>query len=204
MLLSVILPNSQETELTEEWCRKELKGIDHEIIVDTNWSRGFLRAKGEFISFLEADCVISEGYFKKLLEVFKDKPSYRKLAMVTPVLGANSWTTQIFGYLLSPTSIMPSRIRSSSELYLIQIGFIPGAIIRRTSLVGVLPKNKDVMMESVNLSVFLWENGQRVALNPEAVYVSADDQLDLPYHVERQLVERLEPIITMWKRELIG
>jgi hypothetical protein len=203
-LLSVILPQARETELTAEWCLKELKGVKHEIIVADTWADGYAESSGEFVSFLEKDCVLSKGYFKELLKVFGDKPSYRKLAMVTPVLGANSWDTKVYGYVLSPTSVIPSRIKSSAETYLIQIGFIPGALIRRSALGFIAPEGEDPMLESVNLSILFWNHGQRIALNPDVTYVSTDNLLDLAYHIEQPESPTLTLTIEMWHRELIG
>ena len=203
-VLSVVIPHSQEAVLTEEWCLAELKGIDSEIIVAPTWKDGYSRVNGEFVSFIDHDCVLSPGYFKKLLSVFKDNPTYRKLAMVTPVLGVNSWDIKVFGYILSPTSIFPSRIRSSSDVYLIQIGYIPGAIIRRSALETASPIDGDHIIDSVNQSIRLWNKGQRIAIDPSVTYVSTNAELDLPFNVDRAVDAELEATIAMWKREMIG
>lgn len=201
--ISVIIPLSPEAVLTEEWCRDELEGISHEIIIAPDWRTGYLGTKGEFVCFMERDATLSKGYFKELLKVYRENPTFRKLAMVTPTLGVNAWETKIYGYLLTSTSVMPSRIKSSSEGYLIQVGFIPGAIIRRSALGKVAPQDEDVLTESVNVSVYFWNHGQRVLIHPGVTYVSTYEKLDIPFNVDPPSLE-LQETMTMWKREMVG
>lgn len=200
--LSVVIPPSKEAELTKEWCEKELKNIDHEILI-CDWEVGMCAAQAEFICLLEADCVFSKGYFKKLLAGFSNKPSYRKLAMVTPALGLNAWEARVYGYLITTTSVMPSRIKSSRDTYLIQMGFLPGAIIRRSSL-PIVPITADILTASMDMSIFFWNHGQRVALNPEVTYVTTNQQ----YGIARMIADLAESEMTntreLWKRELVG
>jgi hypothetical protein len=201
--LSVVIPESKETELTELWCRKELKKINHELIIAHDWRTGYQQANGEYVAFIEKDCVLSEGYFKALLALFDNK-SYRKLAMVSPALGVNHWQTKVYGYRLSPTSVLPSQIKSSTDPYLIQIGYIPGSIIRRSALGNVAPSDVDVMLESANLSIYFWIHGKRIIIHPDVTYVSTDDLLDLPYPMDSVMTKSLIETMAMWSRELIG
>jgi hypothetical protein len=181
-----------------------LRYTRHEIIVASSWRAGYRQSHGEFVCFLEPDCVLSDFYFEKLLSVFDDKPSYRKLAMVTPTLAVNDWDSKIYGYILSATSVIPSRIKSSSESYLIQIGYVPGAIIRRSAMGLTPPRNKDNMAESLQFSLWFWDNGQHIALDPDVTYVSTDTSLSLPFHVDYLRPKTVGNVRSLWKREMIG
>lgn len=203
LTLSVIIPASQEGELTAELCSKQLEGIKHQIIMANNWKVGLVAAEGEYVCFIEKDAILGPNYFKTLLGVFHERMSFRKLAMVAPALAVNDWKKLVYGYRVSPTSILPSHLKSSTSTYHIQIGYIPGALIRRSALGHLAPAEKDPMMDSVNLSMYFWNNGQRIALTPDAVYVSTDELLDLPYHI-KQDQKAVGKTIEMFKQEMIG
>lgn len=200
--LSVIIPRSQEGELTKEWAEKQLVGIDHEIIMPTRWSMGLRRAKGEFICFLESDCVLGPGYFTSLLAQFEDKPSFRKLAMVCPVLGINSYDNRVYGYRMAPKDVYPAFIPSSSSPYFIQIGYVPGAILRRSSILESPPHVRDPLLDSTIISLGLWTSGQRIMMVPGTLYISTQEDLDVPFWYDRD--ERALGISQIFKRETIG
>ncbi len=203
LTLSVIIPSSQEGEWTAELCSQQLEGIKHQIIMANNWKVGLVAAEGEYVCFIEKDAVLGPDYFKTLLGVFHERMSFRKLAMVSPALAVNDWKKLVYGYRISPTSVLPSHIKSSTSTYHIQVGYVPGSLIRRSALGNLAPADKDPMADSVNLCLYFWNNGQRIALTPDAVYVSSDDSLDVPFHASHNKTQ-IGKTIEMFKQELIG
>lgn len=202
-MISVIIPHSLESELTKEWAIAELTGLDHEIIMDDSWAEGAKKAKGEYVCFLEKDCVLGGDYFSSLLANFTDNPSFRKLAVVAPNLGVNSYKQLVYGYRLTPTSVLPSELSSSRSAHLIQIAYIPGALIRRSALGSLSVGQTDPMMDSVNLSIYFWNNGTRILLDPDVLYISTDEALKLPHQFD-PIATNLADLTEMWARELVG
>lgn len=207
IMLTVVIPTGEYAAFAEKICRRELKGMDHEIIQADNWDEGLGRAKGEFISFLEPQSRVSKNYFKKNLRVFTSQPLFRKLVMVASSVDVPESAHKIYGYLLSLEgtypNILPSRIQSSSEPYGIQVGYVPGAILRRNMIPHGLFFD-DPVASSVKISLSLWEKGWRLLLNPNTVYSPAGTRrLDLPIQVEG-LPETTKDLALQFKREMIG
>lgn len=204
--ISVVIPRSQEGVLTAEWAAKELAGINHEIIVSKTWADGAKKATGDFVCFLEKDCVLGKGYFKQLLEGFEDKPSFRKLAMIAPAIGVNSYENIVYGMRIARTDVYPAYIPSSSSSYLVQIAYIPGSLIRRSSLSSLSPVKSVTMLDSINFSLSLWGSGQRILLNPRSLYVSTNLFLDEPYGFDpnNNSIENRMEVADLFRREEIG
>lgn len=207
IMLTVVIPTGEHSEFAEKICRRELKGMDHEVIQADNWDEGLGRAKGEFISFLEPQSRVSKNYFKKNLRVFTSQPLFRKLVMVASSVDVPESAHNIYGYLLSlegtQSNILPSRIKSSTEPYGIQVGYIPGAILRR----NMIPQGlffDDPVASSVKISLELWQRGWRLLLNPNTIYSSSTmTRLDLPRQIEG-LPETVKDLALQFKREMIG
>jgi hypothetical protein len=202
MKISVIIPKSREGDLTKEWCLRQLNGIDHEVIVAKSWQDGLKKTTGEFVTFVEKDCVLSPNYFITLLAVFSERPSFRKLAMVAPSLGVNSWKNKVYGYRLKSNIAMPIKQTNSNEPHFSQIVYLPGTLIRRSALGSLVPNDKDVMLDSFNFSLYFWGNGNMVILHPAVTYVSTDEELDLNYHIDEP--GDYDAITKMFRREMIG
>jgi hypothetical protein len=206
IILSVIIPKSQEAELTFEMAQHELKGIEHEILVSENWITGLKKARGEYVCFLEKDCLLTPRYFAKLLENFENKPSFRKLALVAPTTGVNSYENKIYGLKITPNDIYPSFIPSSSSSYLVQAAYFPGSIIRRATIGDFIPLEESIILNSVNLSLWLWHTGQRVMIDPKTLYISTDETLDgsTDYFNSTDSLVKYEDIMILFRRESIG
>ena len=205
MILSVIIPKSQEAELTFEMAYHELAGIEHEIILSDGWADGLKNCHGEYVCFLEKDCLLTPRYFAKLLDNFEDKPSFRKLALVAPTTGVNSYSNRVYGLKIRSTDIHPSVMPSSSSTYLVQAAYYPGAIIRKSVIGNFAPSDKNITLDSVNLSLFLWSTGQRVLLDPKVLYITTDDSADQPidYHPTKDIIDRRK-VMDIFRRESIG
>lgn len=198
--LSVIIPPGPEAILTQEWVEAELTGLDHEVLVD-KWDVGFNKINKEFVCFVENDCVFSENYFINMLDIFDDKPRFRKLAMVSPVLAVNNWDDLVYGFKLEPNRVMPRAYPSSRSSHLVQIAYVPGSIIRASSIGVLAPKGVDTMLDSINFSLYLWNHGQRLILQNSSIYCSTQDDLDMAYPIE---ISNAPDLQAMFDQELIG
>lgn len=207
IMLSVIIPIGEHAEFAEAICRRELQGLQHEVIRAANWQDGLLQAQGEFVSFLEPRSRVSRNYFKKNMKIFTSQPLFRKLVMVASSVNLPDSKHNIYGYLLSlegsEPSLLPSRIMSSREPYSIQIGYIPGAILRRSVLQGSLFVD-DPVETSIRVSLDFWQRGWRLLINPNTVYSPRlEDRIDLPRHVDN-LPDNVKDLAVQFKREMIG
>jgi len=199
-MISVIIPESKEAELTVENVQKELDGLHYELIID-DWNHGLSQSQGEFLIFLEDDCVWKDGSLRENIEFFNNNPTYRKLAMVSPSVGLNSWDNKIFGFTLGNDVIFPLKHPFSQEPHFVQSTYIPGAVIRRFAIEDhIAPFSLDIVMDSMSISTSFWKKGSRCILNPNTTYVSTREDLGEVIHVE--LPDMLE-VRKLWKRELI-
>lgn len=157
-------------------------------------------AKTEYISFVPPGKQFTEQYFDQLLSVFSDKPLFRKLSMVSPSVEIKD-ESSVYGWLVSPTSVLPSRIKSSTEPYAIQIGFLPGAIIKKTALERLQPQFTSAdLNNSINISLCLWDSGLRCYIHPR-VTIEGERRHGLPINYQPEVDERVRKI---WQREMIG
>lgn len=157
-------------------------------------------AQSEYISFVPQNHNLPEKYFEQLLDVFSDRPLFRKLSMVSPSLEING-ESPVFGWLVSTTSTLPSRIKSSSEPYAAQIGYLPGAIIKKSALERLQHEfTGAALLDSINLSAQLWNAGHRIFVHPK-LFMPGFHEQGLPLHYRPELDEKVTKI---WKREMVG
>lgn len=177
---------------------RELEGIEHEIIRNV-WSRGLKKATGSFVCLLETNSAIEPGALRANLSVFTENPYYRKLAMVSPAVDfvdaperlIFSWNDGLKGY-------HASQLKSMRDC---RIGYVPGAIIRRSSLLGssfdhiLNPRTftRDVCFN-------FWSRGLRVSVNPETTYAAPEKT---SYKNYKDTYEPDEKVIQLWDHELI-
>lgn len=200
-MISVIIPKSLEGELTVDFARDELVGIEHEIIVAHDFNEGLARASKPFVSFLEKDCVLSPGYFGQNLKLFGTH--FRKLAMVVPALGLNSWDDKLYGYSVYDGIVRPLKRPASQEPHLIQVGYFPGAIFRTSVLQEISPVfNGHDLYKSVDLSLQIWSLGSRCILNPHTTYVSTAEKLGNNY-ATTLFDDKIYDLSKLWHRESI-
>lgn len=205
-LLSVIIPEADKR--TQFMCKQQLKGLDYEIISTPGWNEGIKYASGEFVCLVESGSEISDGYFWDNLRIFTSQPSFRKLAMVSPEIAHKEWETTIFGYLLSTDgtkpSVLPSHVRSSSQPYAIQIGYIPGSIIRRVVAEHTI-LGDDMLFDSIRLSLSLWAAGSRCFINPDTTYIdSSERKIQFPTSYDGELPKEIKDLVQMFRREMVG
>lgn len=208
-MLSVIIPPGRRTKLTEIICNKQLRGMDFELILADTWKEGLRQSKGEFVSLMDADCDMSDNFFKKNLKIFTSQPSFRKLAMVSSSVSNPSRDFRIYGYILSldgsEPSLLPSNIRSSSSPYGIQVGYLPGSIIRRNAIRDIEILNGDPILDSIKMSLDLWIHGSRCYINPDTTYFhNAENKIQFATKIKEELPEGVDYVQRLWRREMIG
>lgn len=203
-LISVVLPALPESVLTAEWATQELQYIPHELIVAPTWVLGAMKATGEYICFLEADCYFGEDYFENLLEHFESQSAFRKLALVAPAIGLNSYTARLYGYLLDPSGLAPVTKPSSVAPYFAQIVYLPGALIRRSAL-GFLSPGQFPLEDSATACLYFWSHGQRVVIDPDTLYVTTNANLGEGYNFRNPISRaKAEHMLDLFNREEIG
>lgn len=185
--------------------RSELRGEDHEIVSASTWKEGLKLAKGEYVCLIEPEARVSDNFFHDLLDVFLEQPSFRKLAFVASSVSKPAWfdSKRIYGYNISETGIAPIPVKSSISPYSIQIGYLPGAIIRKSVVQNLEDIERDPVMGSVRMSLNFWSNGLRCLIDPRAVYVT-NSLVEQAILIEDQLPEDVEKLVQMFKREAIG
>lgn len=199
MLLTVIVPDKQPG--MARMLKKELGGIDAEVI-KTSWSRGLLKAKGSFVCLLEKNSAVSPGSIKRNLSEFIENPKYRKLAMVSPTVDPaegepHSWTYDHKG--------LGSMNPASSSFHSVRIGNAYGAIIRKSSLKQArVPLKMRPDTFSTYLSLYFWENGLRIAMQPESVYYAPENVSYKRRLNPRRESQLSETVWEMWEREWIS
>jgi hypothetical protein len=223
-MLTVVIKHDGEDKvvaLTYENLWRELKDIpEAELVVNSNWLDAISNVKNKYVCFVEADCLVSSGYFSSQISLFQKNKYFRKLAMLSSAVGVNNWGNRFYGYTtdtrwsntpkvkLKETIIIPSRDKKSSSIYPIQFGYVPGSVVRVGMLRQVLQKHnlKDVWSDdleklSIKLSTAFWMtgDGNRVHINPNTTYVTTVDNVnDISY-----LPEKAKPLLDKFAKESI-
>lgn len=202
-MLSVVILNNDEPnviQLTWENLHRELTGIvGSELLLERNWLNAIPKIKNQYVCFVEADCLVSSGYFSSQLGLFQKNPHFRRLAMMGSATGINNWATRIYGYELTGVWSGPDssgvqtknpHINAISEKrsdipYPIEIGYVAGAVIRMSILRSVMEKTKlhhtnDPVMLSSQLSLAFWRQSARVNINPNSTYVTTNESAKDP------------------------
>jgi hypothetical protein len=201
ILLKIYIKDDGEdnvTKLTYENVWKEVKDIPGvELVVREHWE---VDSKHLYTCWLESDCLVGSGYFETQLGLFKKNPMFRKLSMLTPSVSVNDWANKFYGYSSDSVwsdeihkvqtknhFIKPNKERKSTAPYPVQIGYVPGAIIRTPMLIKALREcdfnnswEKDLVYLSMKLSFAFWRmgDGNPVYVNPNAAYCTTDDTVN--------------------------
>jgi hypothetical protein len=193
-MLTVIIKDSGEPSviaLTYQNLFKELKDISgSELLVADDWFGPLPRVRNTYVCFVEADCLVNSGYFESQLGLFRKNPMFRKIAMMSSATGVNDWANKFFGYRLGNNyseGVIPEKTKRSSAVYPIQIGYVPGSVIRVATLKHLLgdlkPSNSwqdDLVYFSTQISLGFWNqgDGNRVHLNPNSTYVTTEEYVN--------------------------
>jgi hypothetical protein len=199
MILSVVVPKLQKAQW--ERIEEEFKDVEYEYIVHKDPAKALTLCSGRFIVFLEEDSGFKQGELRRSLELFRENPSYRKLAMVTTTvdfdcLEGSYVFTYDGGVELSPAD------NKGDETNPVSIGYIYGSIMRTTAYrKAVLSFKKDALYRSVQISDFFWSNGLRIELNPKAVYYAPASIK--PTAADTYKIKSNSEAIKTWDKEFI-
>lgn len=205
MLLAVCVPDKQPG--MERMLEKELEGLDAEVIHDS-WQEALASTDAEFVCLLEKNSALSSGSIKASMKEFIENPLYRKLAMVSPIVDMPQFKAPIsFTYTVNDWHkglAVVNKPRTDS-FHNVRIGFVPGAIIRRSSLQkAAIPLTLPPVPFSVILSLFFWQHGLRVALQPQSLYYAPEnvsyDRLPTQY---RSSIVPEQKTADLWQHEMI-
>lgn len=176
---------------------------DSDILIEDSWREGIKKVHTPFMMLLEADCVLSGGYIGSNFGLMrqdshndlKGTGGYLKRAMLASCVGYEDFANRIYNYELHKIEegadirirywgIDLSREKRSTTPYAVQVGFVPGAIIRKSSL-NELSKNfnwddPNIIRMSTRLSFHFWDTGRRIQVNPNTTYVSNSTQVIEP------------------------
>lgn len=215
-MLSVVILDSNEPnviKLTYENLFKEIKQIpDAELLVSPDWFDALPAINNKYVCFVEADCLVSSGYFSSQIGLFQKNPYMRKLAMLSSAVGVNNWATRVYGYRLGDNyteGVIPVTGKVSGAIHPIQMGYVPGSVIRVSMLHNALDTLKisdhtkmDNVELSARLSIAFWQqgDGNRVHINPNTTYVTTEESANEICGVD---VEPGERVLTMFEKEYI-
>ena len=194
MLLSIV---TKDKTLTQP-IQRELLGVDYELINDS-WVNGLKIAEGKFVCFLEEGSDFRGGFFIRGMLNMLANPNFRKLAVVAPAVEDFNGRGTL--YQLDITGDRAWDEMRSINPYPVQVGYIPGAIIR-TSALKQLNSEKELKNYttpadlSAAICLKLWETGQMVHVDPRMTYLTDITTLT-DAHQPSQEVEAI------WKRQSI-
>lgn len=189
MITVAIKDNGEKNviQMTYEDLWRELKDLPGaEIIVVDDWFEVLNVTKNKFVCFVEADCLVSGGFFQSQIGLFKKDKTLAKLGVLGTATGVLNWANRVYGYEFGNNysdGLVPVRVAPSNRIHSVQVAFIPGAIMRTKMLKKVLAKRGDqkfaqsnLVEFSVQLSLLFWEleDGPRVAINPNTTYVTTE------------------------------
>ena len=219
-MITVIIKDDGEprvVELTYSNLWRELKDIpDSQLIVAKNWLEALPDVKNRYVCFVEADCLVSSGYFTSQLGLYKKSPFMRKLAVMGSSTAINHWHNRIYGYSLGNSfsdGVVPIREKKSRTPYPVQVAYIPGALVHTEMLKQLLETIKphptwqdDLQFFSTQLSLGFWRQGvgngvgNRVHLNPSATYVTTEEYVNNLGNFDTGC----EDLVEMFKKQVIS
>ncbi len=223
-MITVVIKDNGEPNviaLTYDNLWRELKDIpEAELMVAKSWFDALGSIKTKYVCFVEPDCLVSSGYFSSQLGLFKKSPYFAKLAMLSAATGVNDWENKFYGYTIGDNyvdGIVPVKHKKSTNPYPVQVGFVPGAIIRAEMLEDILRAKDaksswedDLVFMSTTLSLGFWRRGtgkgktagspgNRTHINPNATYVTTETYVNFIGRFEHDGAE----VYDMFKKESI-
>lgn len=210
MLTIIIKRNDEPTviHLTQHAIMKELNAIaDAEILLSDSWTEGLKKVRTPYVCLVEADCVLSSNYLTSNYGLMKKRSTGSpkgggalRTAMLASCLGLKAFDQRVYNYhvelLATPNNLRlktfqarPYREKHNMKVYPVQIGFVPGAILRYSSIKDGIDRIKwdqpNLVKLSADVSLWLWDTNRRVEMNPNTTYVSNQEYLGdpPPYHL---------------------
>jgi len=228
-MISVVIKRTDEPkviQMTQADLTRQLRDINGaEIILEDTWMEGLRKVRTPFVSLVEPDCVFSANYFSSNVNLLKKKNNGKsggdiKVAMISSCLGIRDYGNRIYHYELKQVneqlslhpnismkewSLQPCKDKRFTKLYLAQVGFVPGAIIRMHSIKEIIDdelwESKDLVKLSTALSFYLWNTNRRIQVNPNTTYVSLANGLEKPSLFDFKVPDK---VANMFQTEYIG
>lgn len=206
-----------------------------EVILEDTWTEGLKKVRTPYVCLVEPDCVFSANYFASNVGLIKKAHEHtvpnkwgggggnQKLAMIASCLGVRDFGNRIYNYELKKIKlpgedmidgkeleirewhIQPKRDKLNMKLYHVQVGFVPGAVIRMSAIKDIIEDELwdgiDLVKLSTALSFYLWDTGRRIQLNPNTTYVSTDKNLEKPPLFTTKVPLKVSNLFT---QEMIG
>lgn len=215
-MVSVVILNNGESnviQLTFENLYRELKDIyGSELLIKDNWF-DLEGIKNRYVCFVEADCLVEPGYFSSQLEKFIEKGYSRNMAIMSSATSVNYWNNKIYGYHINSdgAGIVPNRKPKSRVPFTVEVAYIPGSIIRVSTLKLILDdfnhQTSDLVYLSSELCMALWEKsaesqgkGYRVYLNPRTSYLTTEGYVN---DLGKFNAEASNDVISLFSKESI-
>lgn len=189
-MISVIIKPSGEDSVdnyTVEHVKEELRGIYGAETLVGDWFTTETKKNNSFICFVESEGVFSDGYFLQISEFLNSNKMYRKMAMISPVTSVIRWNNKLYGYHLNNDTISPTYAPKSTSQHQIQMGFVPGSVIRKSTFNkikdSILLQTEDLFLLSIDVSLAFWDHGDgnSVHLLPNIGYATMDDTIESPF-----------------------
>lgn len=225
-ILTVIIKDNGEPKVvkytyTALW--NELKGIPGvALIIADSWFQGLQKVnpKTKFVCFVEADCLVSSGYFESLLGLMNKIEDHRHIAVLSPATAVRVWVNRIYGYGFHDKigdSLVPRLDPKYAMPYPVQAAYIPGALIRLTMLQRYmeehsLPRDIEVDLQrmSIMLSFGFWLQhvnngiGERVYVSPNTVYATTEEYVNSIYDIDSNDFNDIDTLKGMFRSQSIG
>jgi hypothetical protein len=215
-MVSVVILNNHEpnvVQYTFDQLYTELKDIPgSELLIKDSWD--IADVKNRFVAFVEADSLVSPGFFSKQLDALKRMSP--RVAVLAPATAVVRWDNIIYGYTLDTyTRAVPNRKQKVSFPHPVQIAFLPGAIIRVSCLKKIkgFKVSKDLVETSASMSLNIWQSGlsiddkhpngqlgRQIYLNPEVAYATTEEYVNDICHYNHTIESDL---LSLFVRESI-
>lgn len=186
--------------MTQQHIIAELAQVNNsELLLEDTWLEGLKKVRTPYVCLVESDCLLSLDYIVSSINILKSLANsgknyngikggshggggYTRLAMLASSVGILNFSNRVYSFGLEGTKIEANRDRQGSFMYPIQIGFVPGAIIRMSAIKDDLDKlpwdDSDSVKMSIVVSFYLWGSNRRVELNPSTTYITNDSRLN--------------------------
>lgn len=204
-MITVIIRDNGEPrviQLTYENIWKELKDIPGaELVVATDWFDAVKNVKNKFVCLVEADCLVSSGYFNSLAGHMRKNPQLGKLGILSTATAVNNWAVKFFGYSLGDgysQGVIPNKEKKATSLgfYTLQVAYIPGSIIRTHMLQDMLEMleansswQEDLVFMSTMLSIGFWRKNWMINIAPNSTYCTTEEYVNDIGKFETQTVD---------------
>ena len=217
-MLTVIIKRTDEPkviQLTQENIMRELGQFQGaEMLLEDRWQEGLKKVRTMYVCLVEADCTLSASYLSSNCRLLHKSLGANgeggniSLAMMSSCLGIDRFDNRIYHYHMEPhtdegksvsiTTWQPTPFKKKTHTapYQAQIGFVPGAIIRYTSIKDIIDTfdwdDDNLVRMSTKLSFHMWNTNRTLKVNPNTTYVSTQKYLGNPPDVKVNVPHRVD------------